>query len=402
MKLLSIAITFGAIAVGQASPRPTLFVSDEMLGRLRSRAASTEEPWASAWAKTKRRATGGLSIDLQPYVGTNSVEFRYQGITAASFVRDLSMVYHVTRDERFATKAREILTSWAGHDPMPGSALSKAPYRPGDRSGATMAGLGLNVGILATAFCHAYSLAYPVMTADGHQSMARWLRFLAGEIREGHRAWIEHNYYSRQLYNNHLSGHNMGLAAIGFTLRDQSLIDHTLDSPDNPRDFKEMVDGTVLMPGKPPSQFAPGDRSRTTEPGEIYDRYRIVTIRQGKGYGLGYALLHLKMLTQIAEMAHHNGIDLFAYTGPHGENFKLAFEYYADFLIQRDASIKGGYYANNMLPLSSVHIYEIANLRYPNSPKIVEALARCERVVADHELSGYCTVLTHGLPVSPP
>ena len=400
MKPLPLAIAFSAVAFGQASPRPVLFVSDEMLAQLRSRAVSSEEPWASAWAQTKRRAAGGLSIDFRPYVGTNSVEFRYRGITAASFVRDLGMVYHVTRDERFATKARASLAAWTGHEPMPGSALSKTPYRPGDRSGATMAGLGLNVGILATAFCHAYSLAHPIMTADDREAMDAWLRFLAGEIKEGHRAWVEHNYYSRQLYNNHLSGHNLGLAAIGFLLRDQSLIDYALDSPDNPRDFKEMVNGAILMPGKPPSQFAPGDRSRTAEPGEIYDRYRIVTIRRGKGYGLGYALLHLKMLTQTAEMAYHNGIDLFAYTGPHGENLKLAFEYYADFLIQRDASIKGGYYTNNMLPLSSVHIYEIANRRYPGTPKITEVLAKCNRVVSDNELFGRTAVLTHGLSVS--
>ena len=389
-----------AAAVARASDRPALFVTDAMLARVQAHAASRAEPWASAWRLVKRRAEVGLRTEFPPYVAGNSVEFRRQGITAAGFARDCALVYHVTGDERHARKARQILVRWASHEPLPGSTLSKFPYRAGYRRGDSMAGLGLNVGILATAFCHAYSLAYPAMSADEHRAMETWLRFLAGEIQEGHHAWIEHNYYSRQAYNNHLSGHNMGLAAIGFVLRDQSLTDYALDSPENPRDFKEMINGAILMPGKPASQFAPGDRSHTAEPGEVYDRYRVATVRKGKGYGLGYSLVHLKMLAQTAEMAYHNGIDLHSYTGPHGENLKLAFEYYADFLITGDPAIKGGYYRNNMLPLGCVFIYETAHLRYPESHKIAEVLARCERVVQDAEVFGRAAVLTHGLPVA--
>jgi len=283
---------------------------------------------------------------------------------------------------------------------MPGAGLSKAPYRAGYKGGDSMAGLGLNVGILATAFAHAYSLAYPAMAERDHAHMEKWLRFLAGEIKEGHEAWVKHNYYSRQLFNNHLSGHNVGLAAIGFALRDRALVDYALDSPDNPRDFKEMINGTLLMPGKPASQFAPGDRSRECAPGEIYDRYRVATIRKGKGFGLGYAFVHLALLTQTAEMAYHNGIDLFSYTGPHGENLRLSFEYYADFLVADDSSIKGGYYRNNMVPLNSVYIYEIANVRYPGTPKILEVLLKCNRLVDNPALLGRATVLTHGRSVT--
>jgi hypothetical protein len=377
------------------APRPVLFVDDAMLERLKLRAASGEQPWAGAWAKVREAADKALEACEPPYTAEDSTEFRFAALRAAGQVRDLRLVQYVTGDEAYGRKAVETLLAWAMSDPLPGSDLGKEPYT-GQKHGSTVAGLGLNVGLAATAVANAYSLVYPLLSTGERQAVEAWLRRLAEEIREGHQAWIENGYYSGQDFNNHLSGHNMGLAAIGFAVRDEGLVKYALGSDENPRDYVEMVNGTILMAAKPESQFYAADPSRVVADGEIYDRYRVLTIRGGKGYGLAYSFMHLALLTRTAEMAWHNGMDLYSYEGPNGENLKRAFEYYADFLVSGDPSIKGGYYENNALYLSSAHIYELANVRYPGTAKVVEVLANCERVVFDPEVFGWSAVLTHG------
>jgi hypothetical protein len=371
------------------------------LARLRRNAASKEEPFASAWEHVLTEADGALSADAEVHTGTDSVELRFAGMRAMRRVRDLCLVHLVTGEARYAEKARELFMAWPSQQPVPGSALVREKYT-GQSHGGTIAGLGLNVGLLAVDTANAYSLVWDHLSDQERASTERWLRFLAGLIREGHEAWIENDYYGKQDFNNHLSGHNLGLAAIGFALRDQALVIYALDSPDNPRDWKEMHNGAILLPSKPnKQQLWHGDPTLTRGAappvaGEIYDRYRVVTVRKGHGCGVPYAFFHQKMLTETAEMAWQNGIDLHAYVGPHGENLRLTYEAYAPYLLKQKPFAPTGYYAGNRVYESQVHMYELANLRYPSSPQICQVLATLDRAVNHQEAFGWTAVLLYG------
>ena len=191
----------------------------------------------------------------------------------------------------------------------------------------------------------------------------------------------------------------MGLAAIGFTLGDEGLITYALDSPENPRDWKEMHDGAILMESKPnPSQLYHRDPTLTRGAappanGEIYDRYRVITTREGRGLGMPYAFFHQRMLMVTAEMAFLNGRDLYRCEGPHGENLRLTFDAHAPYLLKKEPVACGGYYAGNRVYESQVHLFELAARRYGPSPAVKQVLESLDREVYDHETYGWAAVL---------
>lgn len=408
MKVRVAVFVAGLILLGrslEAAKTPVVFVGPDEIVRLKRNVASGQEPFVTAWGKVRANAEAAFGDKIEVYQGKDTVELRVKGHEQAGFIRDLILVCHVTGEQKYADRAKEFFVAWAAADPMPGkSCLSAEGKNQGEIDGSGLEGLGLNLGGAATDWANAYALVYEHLTSSERSRAKRWLRFLADECLRGHDPWIESGYYGAQDYNNHITGHIMGMAAVGFALNDQEWIDYALQSDENPRDFYEMHDHAILMPTKPDSeQLWAGDPTRgrgavASQAGEIYDRYRTVTVRDGKGCGLPYAMFHKKMLTHIAEMAWQNGIDLYSHVGPNGENLESAYEFYADFMITADPSIKGGYYKNNKLHLNSLHMYELANLRYPGTPKIMEALARQDRVQFDHEVFGWTACLLYGEP----
>jgi len=397
---IAVAISM-ATAEGARPSRPVVFVGAEELARLRQNVASGAEPFASAWSKLLDRANQALAGTIEVYAGADSVELGSRGVAAAGAVRDLCLAYEITKDARYGSKARAIIAAWATHTPLPGTGVSKEPYR-GQKHGGSIAGLGLNLGLLATNMANAYSLAWPHLSEADRSAVARWFRFLATEIKGGHVAWIENDYYGKQDFNNHLSGHNMGLAAIGFALSDRELADYAIDSPANPRDWKEMHNGAILTKSKPDAQqLWHGDPTLTQgaaspEEGEVYDRYRVVTVREGRGCGMPYAFFHQKMLTLTAEMAFQNGIDLYRYVGAHGENLRLTYDAYALHLLKREPVARSGYYARNRVYEGHVHLYEIAARRYGYTGPVQQVLSSLNRVVFDRETFGWAAVLLYG------
>jgi hypothetical protein len=371
--------------VNSKTDRPVLFVTDEMLEQARYLIAEKVEPFYSAWINTKDRADYGLKQRFMAYMGTDYMGYYLAALQSATHARDMALVYAITGEEKYAEKSKEILLAWTPHKAQDVAIGSGAENQ------------GLVVARATTTFADVYSLIYDYLQPDDRAAIVNWFKFLAGIIVHTQRIWIDNNYFNQQMYNNHLSAHNMGLVAIGYVVGDETLVKYALDSPDNPRDFKEMLSGAIMMPGDIPHHREPKGLPAPAA-GEVYDRYRSYTGKKDRG--LQYAFLHLKLLTQIAEMAYNNGLDLYRYQGPKGERLDISWEYYADFYIEQDASLKGGFYKNDPITedvvISRVHMYEIVHLRYPQNEKIREVLEKCERLVFDDELFCWSAVLTHG------
>jgi hypothetical protein len=401
-RLLACAVLFTILArhalADAPATRPVVVFTDAMLANLRANCASDHEPFRTCWANLQADARKALTGTYPPYVGANSVEFAGAARRTGGAVRDLLLVHAVTGDAALAQRARAILLDWATHDPLPGSTLDRQPYVSGQDRGDSVAGLGLNVGLAACILANDYSLLYPYLTEQERAACEKWLRLLGDVTREGHQVWIDKNYFSHQDFNNHLTGHLMGLAAVGYAVGDDALVHYALDSPENPRDLVEMLDGTIIM-GR--DQLYPADPTITKgapepEVGEIYDRYRVLTIRNNLGCGLAYAFFHLKMLATTAEMAFHHGTDYFARTGPRSQSLRLPFEVHAKYLITGRADTAPGYFQDNVLHLSDAHIYELAAAHYPTSASIAQVLARCNRVTNDLPLYGWSAPLLYG------
>lgn len=380
----------------EKTERPFVILSDEALEELRQQSASTSEPMATAWSKLMGQAAEALDQTFQPEDFRNSTQFGHTSRVAASAGRDMMLAWHVTGEDRFRQAAKKLMLEWVDFQPQPGENLERVVYGSVERGdGSTTAGLGLNVGTAALYWSELYCLLWPDLREEERARTSAWLRFLAELIEEGHRYWIDNDYYNEQDYNNHLSGHLLGLAAVGYALQDPELVAYTYDSPENPRDFQEMLHGTILMPVKGRAQFWRSDPSKTTQPGEVYDRYRVLTKRGGKGHGLGYAMMHLRMLVILAEMAHAHGTDYYSHTGPAGENLLLPLEHYSAFYIARSPAVKGSYHAGDRLFMHNLPIFTIGATRYPDSKPIRNVLAANAEIILPSDELGYAVHLIY-------
>jgi hypothetical protein len=155
----------------------------------------------------------------------------------------------------------------------------------------------------------------------------------------------------------------MGLAQIGMVLGDRDLVQFALDSEENPRDLKAMIDGAIHIKGDkrhhhdPPQNGEMFDRYR----GEMFDRYRT-----SEGSGFGYSFHALRMLMLTAELALRLDLDFYHYEGADGERLDLPYLFYRDFVLTADNTLKGGYYGKSKVPPGKFNeVYELGLLRYP-------------------------------------
>jgi len=138
-------------------------------------------------------------------------------------------------------------------------------------------------------------------------------------------------------------------------LGDRDLVQFALDSDDNPRDLKAMIDGAIHITGDKPEHHSP------PQTGEMFDRYRTT-----EGHGFGYAFHALRMLMLTAELAYRLDIDFYRYEGAEGERLDLPLHFYRDFVLSGDSTLKGGYYAKSTISAGSYgEYYELGILRYP-------------------------------------
>ena len=302
-----------------------------------------------------------------------------------------ALVYALTGDEKYADCALKFLLAWAKDaqkNPNPGS------HHP--------LGQGLVISRVMTIFCYAYSLIYDRISEADRQFLENWMRTLPPIILATRKIWVDNEFFGRQYFNNHLAVQTMGMAILGFTLRDNKLIHYAIDGDDNVRNFKREISGAILLPGDPLEKSDPTltHGAPAAQAGEVYDRYRV-----GGSHGIAYCLLHTRALTIIAEAALHNrvllnGKDLYHYTDARGKSLEMPYAFYAEFFTTGDPTRKGGYYTpDKVVPMEPKALYEIVALRYPENAKLRGVLASPNRVVDDGETFGFTTILTHGTAV---
>ena len=207
------------------------------------------------------------------------------------------------------------------------------------------------------------------MTAEQQAAITAWFRKIADEVKLSITLWQQNDYFGSQYYQNMSAAHMWGLLSIGYAIDDPSLVEFAVDSIDNPRDFYDCLQGCILMEGDTPSLRDPNHVAPQT--GEIIDRYRHTT---ATNKGLQYTSLTLQILSTAARTMKNNGLNLYDYTCPTGENLKLAYEFYAPFYAQNRADLKGGYYTGEDSRIGiagDLHgLFELGYDAYPNSDAI--------------------------------
>ena len=362
--------------------RPVIFETDEMLAESKSNATLRKQPWLTSWQNVLKKANQSLEVAPSPYLGKSGTQYRRAACNDFINARSLALAYYHTGETKYINRAIEYLMAYAGSDVLPGTDDHL------DYSAATTDGkadLGLNIAIPLTTACDVYSLLYPYMNESDKAVFENWVHAEVEMVKKGHDFWIENNYYSGQIGNNHLSSHVMGLMCAAYVLEDDELLEYAVIDMQNDSSYVVMLERAILMEG---DETCSSDLSDEFVVGEIYDRYRIVSEPSN---GFGYAMYHLKFLTYSAFIAYNNGLDLFSYVGSRGENLLLPYQVYAEYLIENDGVISEGYYANNSLDEeNSYTLYLIANYVYGDErvAQVIEALDGRGVVPGDNEQFG--------------
>lgn len=379
------------------APHPRLFLTPERIASIQRAIEEKREPAHTTWQLLRKRAEGLIEGErrAQPYTGPSPREFYFACLPDASAARDLALAYTFSGDERFADRALEYLEAWLSARPLPASRFDPGADYPG-------AGMFVARSIFSFVWTYDLLLNYEGLDGELRDQAETWFSLARQVIEIGGLRWAANDYFDRQYYNNHLVAEALGLLVIAYALGDRGLAQFAVDHPLNPRDFKTLIAGVILMPGDEP--YYRDSKDFPVQAGEIYDRYRHFEMAGHFGdyvtkpdRGLQYAMLSLKLLAMMADLLHNNGIDFFSYTGPSGENIELAFDFYADFYRLGDASIKGGYYDGETHRIGqggdSPGIFEIGAFHYPENETIGTLLESIGRGSQETLLLGWPALL---------
>ncbi len=379
-------------------PHPRLWISRDRLDFLRQAYNAKTEPHYTALLKMVAVANANLSVAPNPYSGNHPDQWRISGTNDGKAAVCLAISYHITEESKYKHKAIEIIMARPVNFPKPWANVD-------ENIGLNFPNRGLFTICGTSGLILAYDLlvSEPEFSSEDKKTVELWLNELLTIIKEDiirwdtpyksvttqtdPRGWIEttdprDKYFGGQHFQNHVGENLMGILQIGYVLGDRELVQYALDSDENPRDLKEMIDGAIHIEGD--TDFVRFELPRVLEigkikgkdlsladwhilppqTGEIYDRYRTI-----EGSGFGYSQLGLRLLMLSAELAYKNGIDFYQYTGSDGESLLLPFKFYSDFLVTGDSTIKGGYYVwsqiNDNAANEFAEMYELGVLRYP-------------------------------------
>lgn len=389
MRWLSLTIAVLAAAADARAHDPRIECDVTMLSRARERITAKLEPFHSYWLLAKADAAEALQIEPQPCLSRDALVFHGEAQSQGIASRLLAYQWRLEDDERAGAHAIAMLDAWASARPLPGTNFDPSIRFPN-------AGMDVARGMLP--FVAAYDLlqGHPSLTPEVDTQIRVWFRALVPVVNEGIQRWETSDDFGGQHFQNHHVAHTLGLALFGAALDDRELIQLALDSPENPRDFKELVLGLILMPGDDPIG---GLLGKPLHAGELQDR-----VRTGSGSGLTYCHLSMTLLLYTAEvLSRVTGEDLVNWTADSGETLRMPFTFYSDFWRLKNAHLHGDYYFRDQPHIQNsspfLGSFEVALHHWPNVPNLKAIVRSTNRARTPRSWLCYYGVplLTHGV-----
>ena len=364
-----------------------LFTNDTELEYVKEKIKLNRYPFSRAWEGVLSDAELALSKEYPMVLLGQASPYMECGIAAAGAVRDLSFCYRITDDEGYAKKAHEILMAWARvKEPVPvyislGSDVN-----------------GLTISRVMVTFAFGYSMLYGYLGEMERLEIEHWFRVMACAIKRSLDFWVANDCYDKQYYQNHIAVMIMGLVALGVAVRDIDILSYALYSDENKYNYEKLLNGTIIGYGDDEIYYKdPCFTGEWKQPqaGEIYDRYRA---RVGKG--IHYSMLSARCLIYVAEILRHYGCNYYSYTGECGENLRMPFEFYSDFYLYRNNTLKGGYYSTSLIHNHECFAFAMAASAYPESEILKRFCLGAPVAQRDTEQFGYIASIIY-TPVYP-
>lgn len=273
-------------------------------------------------------------------------------LTAA---RDLAIAYTLTGDERYASKVAEIAGAWAG------AMEAKLPA-------TYSAWLALAQTLPALYYAVDLCWGSPALTDELKGQIKAWAGAIAAQAKEKH-----------LLCTPYLTAFNLNLiAASGVICEDRALVDFAFAAPDNPDTFQGLFRGSK-------------DASTGKKMPGLFDGNGKANYETNQDAPVSRAIQVLKALTYVAELARHQGQDLYAFEH-RGAGLRRAYLYYAP-------DFDGTRRAPDLSPFRGAKgdaaVYELAFARY-GEPAMLSVLRALGRDLVDPHVLGPIG-LTHGV-----
>lgn len=373
----------------EAPPHPIVECDAAMILRARERIATKAEPFHSYWRLAKADVAKAIESPPTPCLSRDSLVFHGEAQAQGIAARLLAYQWRLEDDETAGARAVALLDAWASASPSPGTDFDPAIRFPNS---------GMDVARAMLPFVAAYDLlhGHPALSPETDARIRAWFRSLVPVVKEGIRRWEANDDFGGQHFQNHHVAHTLGLALFGAALDDKELIQLALDSPENPKDFKELVAGLILMPGDKPLG---GLRGKPLHAGELEDR-----VRTGDGSGLTYCHLSMTLLLYTGEvLTRATGDDWVNWIASGGETLRLPFTFYSDFWRLKNAGLHGGYYERDQPhiqnPAPFLGVFEVALHHWPDVPNLKAIVRSTDRARTPRSWLCYygLPLLTHGL-----
>ncbi|WP_276271745.1 alginate lyase family protein [Haloarcula litorea] len=350
-----------------------VFVSDEQLRGIRERLAAEAEPWHSGYGSLYGSAEAALSMDPRSIVddgaprwddphrfGEDEDRHDYRAameMTAAA--RDTALAYRFSDEDRFARRSIDLISHWCLDEETRMKPVAKDLW----------AGPAISLWITIPDFWYAASLlrGHPHWRDGGVDREAEfrsWVRSFVDSIEDP-------GYFQ---YNNIWAWRIQTLASAAVYLRDEALFDSALEmwrAERNWRDYRRKGEGIGAL--------------------------RKELNRED---GFSYHVYGMKALTMTAEIARHQGIDLYGYNAPtdpaDGSTLRKLYRFMLPYLADPD-SWRWGLGNNGLVDYERrgfASLYELAYSRWADR-EFREVVGLVGRPVSDGRLLG-CTTLTHG------
>ncbi len=351
--LINLFATSTALAVAE---HPRTLINASELTAIKAKVAANEEPWKSAYDKMIGQAKSALTIPA-PYFsvtfgGDNSANAncanvrifctgnfygggnQYDALSGAHpvaiAVRDLGMAYALTpegtdsdginRDD-YADKLITLIRTWALD-----STTGMLPQFSNNQS---------NISLYPTMSSVIYGVdmawSYPGWVEADKTAFKAWVQTFGNNARANGIPQSPQNFVNWQV---------AFVSMAGAFVDDQSLLTFAYST------FREII------PGQMTGQGRMGRESGRPE----------------NWGGIGYSVFALHAMTQAAEIARHQGVDLYNYTSTGqvgGKGLKLALDYHVPYLKK---AVPGGnpftVGPNPLLPEHGMGIYELAYSRW--------------------------------------
>lgn len=347
----------------QSASHPNIFLNQTEIDAIKQKIAANEEPWISGYNQLISDANAALSQNPLSVTtsGTNTghdfvasdidpTRADYgSAVTASRAIRNLALAYVLSDNTAYADKAAELIKSWAVN--------SNTFMTPSLTSSQSLIELGITMPAIIYGADLIWNYDSPNWTSSDKTTFQTWANNL------GTSAMNSTITVCPGYCNNFENWRLVLVSSAGALSQNQTLMDYAFNR------YKNIIDIQIGSDGRMNEEWVRTD-------------------------GLSYSLYAIKAMQLTAEIARHNGMDLYNYNLPNGKGLELALDFIAPYSDDDGTKWRNaGFQQNSLFTGQETDLFELS-YQFLQKPAYLSVINFWGPVMNDSRILGL-TSLTH-------